>query len=60
MHFYDSHYMGLKVNLSEPKEKKLLKRREILKKNKNVEGLKEKVIFPPTALIGCIVFFSCH
>lgn len=41
--------MGLKVNLSEPKEKKSFKRREMLKKNKNVEGLKEKVIFPPNS-----------
>lgn len=29
MHFYDSHYMGLKVNLSEPKKKATQKNRNV-------------------------------
>lgn len=48
--------MGLKANLSEAK--KTIKRTRMLKKNKNI-GLKGKGFFP-TALIGCIIYFSCR
>lgn len=40
--------MGLKVNLSEPKEKKITQKKGNVK-NKNIEGLKEKVIFFPNS-----------
>lgn len=40
MQFHDSHYIGLKVSLSEPNKKS--KEPEMLKKNKKI-GLKGKV-----------------
>lgn len=58
MQFNDSHYMGLKVNLSEPKKKS--NQRAEMRKNKIVGGLEGTVCFFPTVLIGCIIFFFCY
>lgn len=44
MQFHDSYYMGLKVNLSEPK-KKSNQRTEMRKKNTIVEGCEGKDFF---------------
>lgn len=59
MQFNDSHYMGLKVNLSGPKKKS--NQRAERRKNKIVGGLEGTIVcFFPTVLIGCIIFFFCY